>query len=112
MTGSMPLWVTNWASRVSSSRVPMVEPMTRSWRKKIDDSSAFAGASPDVAPAMTIRPPGLSERTECDQVAAPTVSMTASTRSGSRAPDSKAAAAPTSSALAAFASSRLVTQTR
>ena len=32
------------------------------------------------------RPPGLSERSECAQVASPTVSITASTRSGSRAP--------------------------
>ena len=51
-------------------------------------------------------PPGLSELTECDQVAAPTVSMTASTRSGSRAPGSKTRSAPISSARAPLASSR------
>ena len=36
-------------------------------------------------------PPGRSDFSECDQVASPTVSITASTRSGSRAPVSKAA---------------------
>ncbi len=56
-----------------------------SWVKKILVSSA-GGMSPLVAPEMTMRPPGLSERTEWDQVAWPTVSMTTSTRSGSRAP--------------------------
>ena len=44
--------------------------------------------------------------TECDQVAAPTVSITASTRSGSRAPDSNARSAPISTARAPLASSR------
>ena len=43
-------------------------------------------------------PPGRSDLSECDQVAAPTVSITASTRSGSRAPDSNAASAPSSTA--------------
>ena len=37
----------------------------------------MAGASPDVAPEITIVPPGRRLFTECDQVAAPTVSMTA-----------------------------------
>ena len=55
-------------------------------------------------------PPGRSDRIECDQVAAPTVSMTASTCSGSRAPDSKTSWAPSSSARARLASSRLVAQ--
>ena len=45
---------------------------------------------------MTIAPPGLSDFSECDQVASPTVSITASTRSGSRAPDAKASCAPSS----------------
>jgi hypothetical protein len=45
-----------------------VDPATDSWVKKIRVSSA-GGTSPLVAPEMTIRPPGLSERTECDQVA-------------------------------------------
>ena len=57
-------------------------------------------------------PPGLSDLQQCDQVASPTVSMTPSTRSGSRAPDSNAWSAPSSSARARFSSSRLVTQTR
>ena len=61
---------------------------------------------------MTSLPPGLSERIECPQVASPTVSMTASTRSGSRAPDSKAWSAPSSSASARLAPERLVTHTR
>src|SRR4051794_30498757 len=42
----------------------------------------------------------------------PTVSMTASTRSGSRAPDSNAWSAPSSTALARLASSRPVTHIR
>src|SRR5215468_6952447 len=57
----------------------MVEPTIRSCLKKILVSSAFLGASPDVAPEMTIVPPGRREFTECDHVAAPTVSMTAAT---------------------------------
>jgi hypothetical protein len=57
-------------------------------------------------------PPGRSDRSECAHVAAPTVSMTASTRSGSRAPDSNASCAPSSTARAALSSSRLVTYTR
>ena len=66
----------------------MVEPVTDSWVKNTRVSSA-SGASPLVAPAITIRPPGLSDRTECAQVACPTVSITTSTRSGSLAPDGK-----------------------
>ena len=73
---------------------------------------ALAGASPDVAPEMTIVPPGLSELTECDQVAAPTVSMTASTRSGSRSPEAKTRSAPISRARSPRASSRDVTHIR
>ena len=73
-------------SRASSSRVPIVDPTTRSCRKKIRFSSVVAGFGPDVAPEMTTVPPGRSDCSECDHVAAPTVSMTASTRSGSRAP--------------------------
>ncbi len=47
-------------------------------------SSACEGRSPLVAPEMTSVPPGRSDLMLCDQVAAPTVSMTASTRCGSR----------------------------
>ena len=61
---------------------------------------------------MTIRPPGLSDFTECAQVASPTVSITASTRSGSRAPDANAACAPSASADACLASVRAVAYTR
>ena len=43
---------------------------------------------------MTIVPPGRSDRIECDQVARPTVSITASTFTGSRSPDSKTSWAP------------------
>ena len=57
-TGSMRACSTRRASCASSSRVPMVEPTTRSCLKKIFVSSAFAGASPEVAPEMTIVPPG------------------------------------------------------
>ena len=90
----------------------MVEPTTRSCLKKILVSSALAGASPDVAPLMTMAPPGLSELTECDHVAAPTVSMTASTRSGSRSPLPNARSAPISTARFPRASSREVTHIR
>ena len=89
----------------------MVEPTTDSWVKKIRVSSA-GGMSPLVAPEMTMRPPGLSERTEWDQVAWPTVSITTSTRSGSRAPVGKAWSAPSLSAASRLASLRLVTQIR
>ena len=61
---------------------------------------------------MTSVPPGRSDLTECDQVAAPTVSITASTRCGSRAPDSNASTAPSSTARFRLASSRLVAKTR
>ena len=54
-------------------------------------------------------PPGTTERSECPQVARPTVSMTASTRSGRRAPGSTARAAPSSIARARFSAVRLVT---
>src|ERR1019366_2177391 len=59
-----------------------------------------------------VGPPGLSARTECAQVAWPVVSITASTRSGSRAPGSNACSAPSCSARARFSSERPVTQTR
>src|ERR1700679_3090399 len=49
-------------SRCSSSRVPIVEPTTSSWRKKTRLSSA-EGAWPEVAPETTSLPPGLRERT-------------------------------------------------
>ena len=55
---------------------------------------------------MTIVPPGRRDRIEWDQVAAPTVSITASTFSGSRDPGSNTASAPTSSARARLASVR------
>ena len=108
----MPASTTKRASRSSSSRVPIVEPTTRSCLKKILVSSAFAGASPDVAPEMTTVPPGRRLLTECDHVAAPTVSMTASTRSGSRAPLSNARSAPSATACSPLAASRLVTHIR
>src|SRR5664280_2096787 len=57
-------------------------------------------------------PPGRSDRSECDQVASPTVSSTASTRSGNRAPAASAWCAPSSSARRRLSSSRLVAYTR
>ena len=58
-------------------------------------------------------PPGRSAFSECDQVASPTVSITASTRSGSRAPDSNAwCRAELDARGRRLASSRLVTHTR
>ena len=83
--GRTPVCSQKRARRASWPTVPMVVPVTDSWVKKIRVSSA-GGASPLVAPQITIRPPGLRERTECAQVAWPTLSMTTSTRSGSRAP--------------------------
>ena len=65
-----------------------------------------------MAPETTSVPPGFSALRLWLQVAAPTVSITASTRSGRRAPGSKAWSAPSSTALARLASSRLVTQVR
>ena len=112
ISGRAPVASSIVTSAASSSRVPIVEPITESWRKKIRVSSASSSCGPEVVPEVMIRPPGRSERTECDQVAFPTVSMTASAFSGSRSPDSNAAWAPISSALARLASSRLVTSTR
>ena len=79
----------NRISRSSSSRVPIVEPITDSCKKNTRESSA-GGESPVVAPETTSVPPGFSARTECAQVASPTVSITRSTRSGSRTPASNA----------------------
>ena len=90
--------------------MPIVAPTTESSRKKIRWSSAGL-ASPDVAPATTIVPPGRSERTEWDHVAAPTVSITASTRRGRRAPGSTARTAPREIARSRLAASRLVAKT-
>ena len=50
-----------------------------SWRKKTPERSA-GGFGPLVAPETTTRPPGSSALSECDQVASPTVSITAWTR--------------------------------
>src|SRR5450755_4419166 len=89
ISGRVPVCSQNWSRRPSSPRVPIVEPITESCRKKTRCSSA-GGAWPLVAPEITIRPPGLSDFTECDHVASPTVSITTSTRSGSRVPVSNA----------------------
>ena len=97
----MSLSTQNRANRSSSSRVPIVDPMTESCRKNTRVSSA-GGAAPVVAPATTTDPPGLSDLIEWLQVAAPTVSITRSTRSGRRAPASKTASAPSSSAWTRF----------
>ena len=90
----------------SSSRSP------DSCRKNTRLSCGRRSASPVVAPETTSVPPGLSERIECSQVALPTVSITTSTRSGSRSPDSNARSAPSDIAVARFSSERLVTHTR
>ncbi len=52
----------------------MVDPITDNCRKNTRFRSA-CGAAPLVAPAITTTPPGLSERSECAQVAWPTVSI-------------------------------------
>ena len=111
IAGRMPVTVHIWMSDSSSSRVPMVEPITESWVKKIRLSSA-PGLKPVVAPDVTMTPPGLSDLTLWDQVASPTVSITPSTRSGSRAPDSNAWSAPRARAAARFSSLRPVTHIR
>ena len=60
---------------------------------------------------VTITPPRRSDLTEWDQVAAPTVSMTASTRNGRRLPGSSAATAPAARACSRLAAVRLVATT-
>ncbi len=69
MCGEMPAFAMNCISSASSVRVPIVEPWTRSCRKKIRFSSADFGAWPLVAPEITSVPPCLSDFSECDQVA-------------------------------------------
>lgn len=64
-----------------------------------------------MAPAITTEPPGLRDFRECDQVASPTVSMTTSTRSGSRSPVGSAARAPQERASTRLALLRLVAYT-
>ena len=63
----------------------MVEPITRSCRKKIRFSSVDPGVGPGGRPRDHHRAAGLQRAQRVVQVAAPTVSITASTRSGSRA---------------------------
>ena len=98
-------------SRSSSSRVPIVEPTTESCRKNTRFRPA-GGSPPDVAPEITSVPPGFSDFSEWSHVAAPTVSATTSTRSGSRAPGSNAASAPSETARARLSSERDVAHTR
>ena len=66
--------------------------------------------SPIVKRCDTTREPGLSDLSEWSQVAWPTVSMTASTRSGSRAPGSKTWSAPSLTACSRLAAERLVSK--
>lgn len=66
------------------------------------------GLAPLVAPAITTVPPRRSDFSEWDQVASPTVSITTSTRSGSRSPGASAARTPQVRASARLASLRLV----
>src|SRR5690606_30475922 len=111
IAGRIPASCTNSNSEASSSRVPMVDPTTRNCRKNTRCSSAFA-SGPLVDPETTTTPPGLSDFSECDHVALPTVSNTASTRCGNRAPGSNVSCAPSFSASARFASVRPVAYTR
>ena len=111
MTGRTPVFTSIAISDSSSDRVPIVEPTTDSCRKKTRLRSA-GGFGPLVAPQTTIVPPGARDFSECDQVASPTVSITASTRFGSRASGSKAASAPRASAACRLASVRPVTHIR
>ena len=69
------------------------------------------GSCPEVAPETTIRAVGAADFSEWSKVAAPTVSITTSTRSGSRAPGSSAVA-PSSAIRSRLAASRLVAYTR
>ena len=64
-----------------------------------------------MEPETTITPPGFSAFIECAQVASPTVSKTASTRSGSRAPLGNVACAPSRAATSCFSWVRPVTHT-
>jgi len=58
MAGRMSRSTQKRIRRSSSSRVPMVEPITASWRKKRRVSSA-GGALPEVTPETTRVPPGV-----------------------------------------------------
>ncbi len=89
----------------------MVDPITEICRKNSRCRSAD-GSAPVVAPQVTTTPPGRTAFIECAQVAAPTDSNTPSTRSGSRAPESKTWAAPSRSARSRPSSVRAVTHTR
>ena len=110
--GRSPVTTSRASSRRSSSTLPMVEPITRNGLKKIRVSSADVGSAPEVVPETTTVPPGRSALIECDQVAAPTVSITASTGSGSRCPLGNAACAPSATARSPRSGEREVTQTR
>jgi hypothetical protein len=64
--------------RRNSSRLPMVEPWI--WICRMNTRCSSAGGSPPVvAPQVTTRPPRRTERSDCPQVAAPTLSTTRST---------------------------------
>ena len=87
--GRMPVAWHIARAAASSSRVPMVEPITDSWRKKTRVSSARrvgpGGRAGDDDPSAGLAASAAS----ATRSPAPTVSITTSTRSGSRAPDSK-----------------------
>ena len=108
--GRMPCETHRLARLASSARVPMVEPISSSCRKKSRRRSIVA-MWPAVAPEQTIRPPCFADFSEWSMVGAPTVSITTSTRSGRRAPGSNAVA-PSASTLARLAASRLVAYVR
>src|SRR5690606_8534384 len=108
-TGTTPAAVIIDATAASSCRVPIVDPTTRRLRKNTRLRSAD-GAGPLVAPATATTPPGRNERSECCQVASPTVSTTTST-GGTRVPVSTASCAPISRARSSFSGEREVTVT-
>ena len=96
--------------RCQLRRVPIVEPPPASAGRRCRTARP-ARRHPGGGPGDDDRAARLSDFTECDQVAAPTVSITASTRAGSRSPVSTTSCAPISRARARLSSSRLVANT-
>lgn len=86
--------------------VPRISNCIAKTRRRLTD-----GSCPAVAPETTIRAIGAADLSEWSKVAAPTVSITTSTRSGSRAPGSTAVA-PRAEIRSRLAASRLVAYTR
>ena len=83
---------------------PMISSCLKNRRGRLSSTSG-----PEVPPQTHMRPPWRRVRTECSQVAGPTLSTTMSAVTGYGFEDSNQSAAPSSTALRPLSASREVT---